>query len=794
MSGRIRLYDDDVLLGTFDPGAASCRLVLDRELPRNRRLRFYLLPGGRWAEQRWDFDNPHSAEVAFLRPWRDLADDLDREGIPLPRELSRLIAGAAPDLTAAGAGGFVATTSDTRGTNLPAGTEFTWRPRPAGDWFRPCDAPERPGWRSALERLQGEFADCARHFRPPRGVMVQALHVPGAWDEAAAVIEWETRGCDLRGGTTGFGRAMKDLFAPAGRPLFGEWAMPDAEGRPIVNSAGDPFGFRLGFRREHSLMMPRAHAVGDTRAAADGGAFRRIAEEAGGLLRGLPPGVAAELWRDWPDGAEDPGDLALWLEALHRLGASPGAAGPLRAERKAFHDANTRTRLTGDGPYPSVSGRSLDVLLPVRPIPALHGNPLAWSSRLDDLTRASVAACDILLSMKVEPTSFPPAPVRPRRGRPAPTDAAPVRRVRAEFAALADRVGELPGALVVGVAEHGVTAVPDMMTLTLTAFGYLEPTEDAAGHLRWPTADSVTCITGTLPGDPSASVGVYAVGGRETVGRFGRAAGEAGRLVGSPASGPPWWRPPGRLPAPTFASTTDHAAALEWLCGLFSLTWSGTPGLPAADRLLPVFPAGGPPPAFAPAVEPLPGVTTPRDIRAGHPGVAGWWFSPLPDLIAASVAACDVLLSMGAEDAEPVRPGMAAAPAARSDGCAYPTPAGTADEANRRAMEQAAADPGFARPPNLTVRKWGKRIGCGKTMASELPFFRQCKAAAGEPVGPGRERGRKPRAVSLTDAVEAGAGAPDAELDRLIREQAADDEPSPLDPGDRPAPRERKRL
>ncbi|MGC1276397.1 MAG: hypothetical protein WBC44_22060 [Planctomycetaceae bacterium] len=282
------------------------------------------------------------------------------------------------------------------GTNVRAGTEFVARMLRTGNWFRPDASQAAPGWRRTLERLQDEFRDHARQYRPIRGVLFQQL-------EPNAV---ETKFPDyapneLCGFCTGIGRQTGQLFSPDGTPLMGEWPVPDATGKPIATSAGEAFGWRFGFVRTHVLTVARSHAVGDNRLESDGGYFVRAATEASGVLRGLPAGIAVDLWRNWPEGFDPPHDEALWLDALHELALRPGTAGPLSAKPFADTGPHMTIGLLGEAPYPLLPPRRMFVGIPdlTDGVPALHGNPYRWHSALEDLARASVAAIDLLLSL-----------------------------------------------------------------------------------------------------------------------------------------------------------------------------------------------------------------------------------------------------------------------------------------------------------------------------------------------------------------------------------------------------------
>jgi hypothetical protein len=96
-------------------------------------------------------------------------------------------------------------------------------------------------------------------------------------------------------------------------------------------------------------------------------------------------------------------------------------------------------------------------------------------------------------------------------------------------------------------------------------------------------------------------------------------------------------------------------------------------------------------------------------------------------------------------------------------------PKASKDEANIKARE-------FLRQnPNATSRELATGIGCSSGLVSKLPAWQAVKEQ--------RDKGRQPKKsgnVSLTPAMERTIGVEDESLAKLIREQDADAEPSPL--------------
>ncbi|MHB1422808.1 MAG: hypothetical protein ACYC3I_06360 [Gemmataceae bacterium] len=99
----------------------------------------------------------------------------------------------------------------------------------------------------------------------------------------------------------------------------------------------------------------------------------------------------------------------------------------------------------------------------------------------------------------------------------------------------------------------------------------------------------------------------------------------------------------------------------------------------------------------------------------------------------------------------------------------------SADEANYKALELAKKDRLFVQ---RSQREWAKSIGCSAGLVSKLPLWRETVRQSRPQK---RSNGSAPKAVRFTAAHENSLGEPDEELQRLIAEQEADSEPSPLE-------------
>ncbi len=104
-------------------------------------------------------------------------------------------------------------------------------------------------------------------------------------------------------------------------------------------------------------------------------------------------------------------------------------------------------------------------------------------------------------------------------------------------------------------------------------------------------------------------------------------------------------------------------------------------------------------------------------------------------------------------------------------------------EANLRAREA------LKNPKLRSVRKLAKAIGCSAGRIPKLPAWRAYQEELNKPKLP-----TAPRAVSLTDGVLANEGRDDEALEKLIHEQQADYEESPLVSNARKQPRRRRKL
>src|ERR1051326_2413947 len=279
------------------------------------------------------------------------------------------------------------------GTNVPIGTPFLVATRVVSDLYVPAESKAPSDWEERWIKLRTRFEALRDECRPIEGVLVQ-IHEPKNANDS---IDPQTilQCCEGRPKRIGgLFREHSALLTPEGRPLFGAFAILDANGTPICNSAGDPFAYSFGLRRNFYL-YPGSLRMGESRPP-PGQKLMELIHEATGLLVQLPSPVAIWLWRNWRSGFS----LALmsheqrWLDAVFELSWQRHFGHPSRADRFAWHGSYS-VKLYGDGLFPRLSKESSfpgDEWITTQ-----NEIPMAHYSMLPDVVRASLAAIDEIL-------------------------------------------------------------------------------------------------------------------------------------------------------------------------------------------------------------------------------------------------------------------------------------------------------------------------------------------------------------------------------------------------------------
>ena len=280
------------------------------------------------------------------------------------------------------------------GTNVPLSTKYLPATRVVSDLYIPVDSKAPSDWEERWTRLRTRFEGLRDECRPIECLLVQK-HTP---EYARARVDHRTILRCFEGTPKHIGGLSREdtaLLMPNGQPLFGGFAIRDADGRPMCNSAGDPYAFCWGLRRDFYL-YPAPLSVNESRSL-PGPQLMELVRDASGLLLKLPATVALSLWRNWRSGFSltSISHQNLWLDAVFELAwQEPQPGHSLHADRFAWHD-NVSVALHGDGLFPRLSDKPVFPDLDL--IAAESRFPMAYYSKMPDVTRASVAAIDEIL-------------------------------------------------------------------------------------------------------------------------------------------------------------------------------------------------------------------------------------------------------------------------------------------------------------------------------------------------------------------------------------------------------------
>ena len=278
------------------------------------------------------------------------------------------------------------------GTNVLAGTEFLAETSRTTDWYFPAESTAPPRWEGKWGALRSRFERLVDQYRPLESVLVQTRVPAHARDSVARPPE--SAGGDLLLGGGGLQREPSQLFTTTRQPLFGAFPTRDANGKPMCNSAGDPFGFRFGLFRQIDIHVSMCYLT-DARPIPHP-ELQELACDATGLLYGLPGPVAKSIWRNWLSGfsrRQNSGEY-LWFDALFELAWRRQPGGPLYAKRKAWIE-NGSVVLDGSGLFPRLPEFPDWPLL--EKLPHENGYPMAYYSIIPDVARASVSTIDEIM-------------------------------------------------------------------------------------------------------------------------------------------------------------------------------------------------------------------------------------------------------------------------------------------------------------------------------------------------------------------------------------------------------------
>ncbi|MEN6457400.1 MAG: TIR domain-containing protein [Thermoguttaceae bacterium] len=278
------------------------------------------------------------------------------------------------------------------GTNVPRGTSFLVTISVTEHWYKPRESKCCMNWKQRWERLRSRFEEFVDNRRPITCTLVEK-RIPG-FPEFSDYSNSESFGREWLQSGGGLQLEPSFLYKLDRSPVFGEFPIHDVNGRPMSNSAGEPFGFRFGLSRQFILSVEQA-ALRET-LTMSGPRIPELTADGAALLYQLPSDVAISLWQNWRQGfsrRENAGGY-LWLDALFELSRQRGPGDSLYS-RPAAWMGNGSIGLIGQGLFPRLP--DLSHFPGSIAIPHDNGYPVAWRSTIQDVARASVIAIDELL-------------------------------------------------------------------------------------------------------------------------------------------------------------------------------------------------------------------------------------------------------------------------------------------------------------------------------------------------------------------------------------------------------------
>jgi len=233
--------------------------------------------------------------------------------------------------------------------------------------------------RVGLQRLQDRFSKASEVGRKLQGCLIEWPALGGKPQNDPPEFSGQTWVWHALGGYRPAGVVRDEN----GCPTFSDKLTYDRDGKPIANTAGQPYAYDRGACRAIQLY--------GTYEARD--ALKPILVAAGTLLAGTPAdGFPVSI----PPATLREGDpLRRWLYLLFDLAWAKIAGSPLRVsvDKSAWHESTSVTLETV-----LLYRGSLQPFGPIEAMLANIPDPPTWYSVLDDVAQASVHALDILLT------------------------------------------------------------------------------------------------------------------------------------------------------------------------------------------------------------------------------------------------------------------------------------------------------------------------------------------------------------------------------------------------------------
>ena len=282
------------------------------------------------------------------------------------------------------------------GTNVATGTDYVFSAMRTATWYLPRDSTALHNWEDHWKKLREHLENLVFATRPVECIMIQR-RTPGFHLNTLPNIAEQNEN-NLMGMGPGLGREGSLLYTRSNDPIFTNFPIRDANGKPIENSVGEGFGWKFGFSRLY-FEQGSPEFRGENREY-PGPSFSELASECSRLLFSLPADIAQSLWQNWAGGFDrrSNSDKYLWYDAIFELAWQGQPGDRLHADRYA-PITNGSIGLLGSGIFPRIP-KSLFELGKIK-VAHEYGHPVQVVSKIDNVVRASVAAIDELLSRGV---------------------------------------------------------------------------------------------------------------------------------------------------------------------------------------------------------------------------------------------------------------------------------------------------------------------------------------------------------------------------------------------------------
>ncbi|MDZ4849721.1 MAG: SAV_2336 N-terminal domain-related protein [Pirellulaceae bacterium] len=287
------------------------------------------------------------------------------------------------------------------GTNIPKGTKFVLQPQSwPSDLYIPSQAKETENWTRSLIEVKREFQRL-RESEPAVSCRLIQMRIP-EYPGRDTSDDWfrnrEPFGFSMG---SGLSKDFCQLGVNRSEPLFGVFAMSDVSGKPIQNTANEPFAFRYGFSRSKFLFQDRSPS--NFSAFPSDSRFRSskimdVCKVAADVLYLFPVSIANHVWKYWPEGfsSRANSDGYLWIDALFEVGWKMARSSEFNIKRFAQNEASgIKIELKGRGHFPRLPKNC--TFEEAKAISHENGFPVQIYSEIGNIASHSIAFVNDLL-------------------------------------------------------------------------------------------------------------------------------------------------------------------------------------------------------------------------------------------------------------------------------------------------------------------------------------------------------------------------------------------------------------